>query len=117
MHKPSPADKFIFLKIAPLFRVWGPTELFSCGCRVPAMAVLFRLACVVEQLGKWEHFMVMLIYLMFVDSPRVSSGWTTDMAANLRKGRGQLWWREGAVATSLEPWFESELLFFKVLLT
>lgn len=81
------------------------------------MAVLFRLACVVEQLGKWEHFMVMLIYLMFVDSPRVSSGWTTDMAADLRKGRGQLWWREGAVATSLEPWFESELLFFKVLLT
>lgn len=47
----------------------------------------------------------------------VSSGWTTDMAADLRKGRGQLWWREGAVATSLEPWFESELLFFKVLLT
>lgn len=46
-----------------------------------------------------------------------SSGWTMDVAAELGKWRGQLWWREGAVAMSVEPWLECEFLFFKILLT
>lgn len=63
----SPADKFMPSKSSDL----GCGELFSLGYRLPAVAVLFRLVHIAQQLRKCEEVIIMLMCLMFVDPPHL----------------------------------------------